>query len=124
GFRHHRRHAPEQILRLLDRLSLVVLHQVALFEDGTRVGGERHGARWRVDGKRHGDRTPRGKNGESVVAGWGRSNDGRTAFTQARRRAKANCGWAVGRLELLWCALLRREPRGGNVGRIVIPRQW
>ena len=33
-----RRHAPEQILGLLDRFSLFVLHQVALFEHGARVG--------------------------------------------------------------------------------------
>src|SRR5262249_24861332 len=60
SFRNHGRNAPEQILRLLDRLSSFVLHQVALSENGARVGGERDGTGGWVDGKRHGDRTPQG----------------------------------------------------------------
>jgi len=51
----------EAILRLLDRLSFFVLHQIALFEDGTRISGERNRTRRRVDGKGHGDRTPTAK---------------------------------------------------------------
>ena len=48
-----RRDAPEQILRLLDGLPLVVLDQVALLENGARVTRERDWTGWRVDWQSH-----------------------------------------------------------------------
>jgi hypothetical protein len=89
--RDDRRHAPEEIFWLLHGLPLFVLHQVALFENGARIGGEQNGTRGRVDGNRHVDGTPRdGRRGTGDgrrATGDGRraTGDGRRAMGDGRR---------------------------------------
>ena len=58
GFSDHGRDAPEEVFRTFGRLSGLVLDEVALLEDGARVGRQRDGTGGWLNGQGHGATSP------------------------------------------------------------------